>query len=158
MDKNLSTTLVDPFVSGIYAGDPHKLSIKHAFPRLYNLETQFGSIFKGLFKKKKDPYKIKTRTVSFTNGMASLPNKLAEILKDSLYLNSLVLSIVQKNGEWEITWKSEGKTQTNHYTKLIITIPAYQFPSLPFDQELSKLFAPLESITLMLQLQYLPSL
>lgn len=137
---------IDPFVSGIYAGDPHKLSIQYAFPRLYNLERQFGSLFKGLLKKKKDPYKIRTRTVSFTNGMASLPIRLAEILKDSLYLNSKILSILQKKAGWEITWESDGKTQTQHYTKLIITIPASQLSTLPFEESLSKLFSSLNNI------------
>ncbi|MFT7626307.1 MAG: oxygen-dependent protoporphyrinogen oxidase, partial [Myxococcota bacterium] len=38
--------LVDPFVSGIFAGDPNKLSLKAAFPRLAELEAEYGSLLK----------------------------------------------------------------------------------------------------------------
>ncbi|MDR0976961.1 MAG: protoporphyrinogen oxidase, partial [Prevotellaceae bacterium] len=34
---------VDPFLSGIYAGDPDTLVTRYALPKLYNLEQQYGS-------------------------------------------------------------------------------------------------------------------
>ena len=36
-----------PFVSGIYAGDPSRLSLRHTFPLLYELEKEYGSVIKG---------------------------------------------------------------------------------------------------------------
>lgn len=146
---------VDPFVSGVYAGDSHKLSIKHAFPRIYNLENQYGSLVKGLISKKRNPNKIKARSISFIKGMATLPLKLAELVKSSLYLNSKILSIRQSNNEWEITWESNGKTYKNHYQKLIITIPSYRLFDLPLEPQLVKMllllkdinFAPIASVT-----------
>jgi oxygen-dependent protoporphyrinogen oxidase len=42
--------LVGPFVSGIYAGDPEKLSLRAAFPILYEAEKASGSILRGVFK------------------------------------------------------------------------------------------------------------
>lgn len=137
---------VNPFVSGVYAGDSHKLSMKHAFPRFYTLENQFGSLFKSLLKKKKNPYKIKSRTISFIDGMATLPIKLAELLQDTLHLNSKVLSIVQKDSGWEIIWESNGKKQRTDYQKLIITIPSHQLHTLPLGQQLAKVLFPLKSI------------
>jgi oxygen-dependent protoporphyrinogen oxidase len=42
--------LIGPFVSGIYAGDPEKLSLRAAFPILYEAEKAAGSITRGVFK------------------------------------------------------------------------------------------------------------
>ena len=41
--------LVGPFVSGIYAGDPEKLSLRAAFPILHEAEQASGSILRGIF-------------------------------------------------------------------------------------------------------------
>ncbi len=38
---------IDALVAGIYAGDPHKLSLPHAFPRLKALEDNYGSMIRG---------------------------------------------------------------------------------------------------------------
>jgi oxygen-dependent protoporphyrinogen oxidase len=52
--RKFSATLLDrlvgPFVSGIYAGDPEKLSLRAAFPILYEAEKAAGSITRGVFK------------------------------------------------------------------------------------------------------------
>jgi oxygen-dependent protoporphyrinogen oxidase len=42
--------LVAPFVSGIYAGDPEKLSLRAAFPKLHEFETKYGSVLRGAMK------------------------------------------------------------------------------------------------------------
>lgn len=38
---------IEPFVAGIYAGDPERLSLPAAFPRLHALEQQHGSLIRG---------------------------------------------------------------------------------------------------------------
>ncbi len=48
---------VDPFLSGIYAGDPHTLVTRHALPKLYNLEQQYGSFIGGSIQKAKETRK-----------------------------------------------------------------------------------------------------
>jgi protoporphyrinogen/coproporphyrinogen III oxidase len=50
---DLLTNLVAPFVSGVYAGDPEKLSLASAFPRLRQLEEKHGSIIRGALKSRR---------------------------------------------------------------------------------------------------------
>jgi len=40
--------LVGPFVSGVYAGDPERLSLRAAFPAAHQWETQHGSVIRGV--------------------------------------------------------------------------------------------------------------
>ena len=42
--------LVSPFVSGVYAGDPEKLSLRAAFPTLEEWEREYGSVLRGAMK------------------------------------------------------------------------------------------------------------
>ena len=42
--------LVAPFVSGIYAGDPERLSLRAAFPSLHDFEMKYGSVLRGAMK------------------------------------------------------------------------------------------------------------
>ena len=34
---------IEPFVAGVYAGDPNELSVSAAFPRLHGIEQRYGS-------------------------------------------------------------------------------------------------------------------
>ena len=41
-----------PMVSGVYAGDPRSLSMRSAFPRLWEAEGAAGSVIRGLLRRK----------------------------------------------------------------------------------------------------------
>ena len=93
--------MVAPFVSGIYAGDADRLSVQAAFPKLSNLETSYGGLFRGTFAKAREARRAKKaasavldkaaptrrRLCSFRSGMSFLPKTLAveigeDLLKD----------------------------------------------------------------------------
>ena len=60
LGKSFYEYAVDPFVSGVYAGDPMKLTTRYALPKLYNLEANYGSFIRGAIAKAKDPRPIAT--------------------------------------------------------------------------------------------------
>jgi oxygen-dependent protoporphyrinogen oxidase len=66
---------LDPFVAGIYAGDPRRLLVEYAFPTLLAYERQYGSVIKGFIQNKSGARKA---TVSFREGMGRLPAQLAQ--------------------------------------------------------------------------------
>jgi protoporphyrinogen/coproporphyrinogen III oxidase len=74
---------IDPFVSGIYAGDPERISVPAAFPRLHALEQKYGSLIKGQIagarerKRNAEPAKNVAASFSFASGMQTLTDALA---------------------------------------------------------------------------------
>jgi oxygen-dependent protoporphyrinogen oxidase len=100
---------IDALVAGIYAGDPHKLSLPHAFPKLKALEDNYGSMIKGqLFggrarKKSGEVAKDRAPKFSFDEGLQVLPDTLAAQLGDSLKLNTPVTKLAQIADGWRLT-------------------------------------------------------
>ena len=105
---------IDALVAGIYAGDPHKLSLPHAFPKLKALEDNYGSMIKGQIfgardrKKSGEVAKDRAAKFSFDEGLQVLPDTLAAQLGDSLKLNTPVTKLTQANSGWRVTF-SEGR-------------------------------------------------
>lgn len=75
---------INPFVAGVFAGDPEQLSMKHVFPALVELEQKHGSIIKGQIEKRRHPASLADTGLmfSFRNGIAQLTRALGERLDD----------------------------------------------------------------------------
>ncbi|HEX3128752.1 MAG TPA: protoporphyrinogen oxidase [Thermoanaerobaculia bacterium] len=67
---------VGPFVSGVYAGDPERLSVRHAVPKIASLEREHGSLIRGALARRKGPAPGGAM-ISFREGLDQLPRKLA---------------------------------------------------------------------------------
>ncbi len=85
--------LVSPFVSGVYAGDPEKLSLRAAFPKLHEFEQQYGSVLRGAMKSRPPKGTPRAGLCSFREGMETLPRAIAARLGDSLLLESSVTGL-----------------------------------------------------------------
>ena len=100
---------IDALVAGIYAGDPHKLSLPHAFPKLKALEDNYGSMIKGQIfgardrEKSGEVAKDRAPKFSFDEGLQVLPDTLAALLGDSLKLNTPVTRLAQTSDGWRVT-------------------------------------------------------
>jgi len=73
--RGAASTLVDAFVTGIYAGDPRRLSVRSALPRLHRLQEEYGSLIKGAKGRGFGPPGTLT---SFDEGLEVLVSALAE--------------------------------------------------------------------------------
>ncbi len=79
MGKSYLDYAIDPFISGIYAGDPHYLVTKYALPKLYDLEQDYGSFIGGAIKKGKEPKSEDDKRV--TKEIFSAKGGLVAIIK-----------------------------------------------------------------------------
>ncbi len=74
---------IDPFVAGIYAGDPEQISVRAAFPKLHALEQRWGSLIRGQIlgarerRRQKESAKNTAHSFTFAGGMQVLPDALA---------------------------------------------------------------------------------
>lgn len=79
--QEVADRLVDPFVSGIFAGDPDRLSMKASFPRITAMEKEHGSVFKGFAVQRHDHSrngKTGPKLWSYRAGMEQLIASLVE--------------------------------------------------------------------------------
>lgn len=72
---------VGPFVSGVYAGDPERLSVRWAVQKIHALERDHGSLIRGALARRKGPAPGGAM-ISFRNGLEALPRRLAERIGD----------------------------------------------------------------------------
>jgi len=123
---------INPFVAGVYAGNPEDLSVKSAFPKLYALEEEYGGLIIGTIrsirkrKKRKEQSKQSAKMLSFKDGMKVLPEAIANHLGSRVKLNAEVVSIRKtSDGNYGVTY-NEGEQSLTLLTDIILsTIPAY---------------------------------
>lgn len=94
LGKSFYEYAVDPFVSGVYAGDPMKLTTRYALPKLYNLEANYGSFIRGAMAKAKEPKtdrdRLATKKVfSAVGGLSQMVDAMAKGLDIILDANNV---------------------------------------------------------------------
>ncbi|KAJ8748671.1 hypothetical protein K2173_008116 [Erythroxylum novogranatense] len=136
--------LIEPFCSGVYAGDPSKLSMKAAFGKVWNLEQNGGSIIGGTIKTiqernnapkpPRDPRlpKPKGQTVgSFRKGLTMLPDAIAARLGGNVKLSWKLSSIVKlDNGGYNLTYETPKGLVSLQSKTVVLTVPSHIASSL----------------------------
>ncbi|XP_021715303.1 protoporphyrinogen oxidase 1, chloroplastic-like [Chenopodium quinoa] len=136
--------LIEPFCSGVYAGDPSKLSMKAAFGKVWILEQKGGSIIGGTLKTiqerkntpkpPRDPRlpNPKGQTVgSFRKGLTMLPTAISERLGSKVKLSWTLSSIVKlPNGEYNLTYETPDGLVSVRTRSVVMTVPSHIASSL----------------------------
>lgn len=131
LGKEFLDYAIDPFVSGVFAGDPTKLSVKSAFPKLYRLEELYGGLVKGMIKgarerkKRAEESKQSAKMFSFKSGMQTFPKAIAKTLEGKIALECRVKSVEYRGDKWQINYARNGEESTIESDKIISTVPAY---------------------------------
>lgn len=133
--------VVNPFVTGIYAGDPEQLSVRYAFPKFYELEQQYGSLIKAQRKSRKTRQEMSTSPApsetsfsgtifSFRGGMQTLPDALRQRLGDAVCLNAPVEKLTPAINGWSVTVKQQLQSVKRHVDALVYTAPLYHLSTM----------------------------
>jgi oxygen-dependent protoporphyrinogen oxidase len=91
----IAERLVDPFVAGVYAGDPSRLEIAATFPDLARWEAESGSVMLGALRggrRKRHPEAPKT-LYTLEGGVEALPRAISAALGDRVRLAAPVRAI-----------------------------------------------------------------
>ncbi|MEP7009061.1 MAG: protoporphyrinogen oxidase [Acidobacteriota bacterium] len=109
---------VGPFVSGIYAGDPERLAVRWAVPKIFALETEHGSLIRGALAQRKGP-SPGGAMFSFRDGLETLPRRLAQEIGD-LRTDVSAMSVV-RSGEGFRVETSDGPIGAR---RVVLAVPA----------------------------------
>lgn len=138
--------LVSPFVSGVYAGDPERLSLRAAFPTLDEWEREYGSVLRGAMKSRGENGVSQGAPplCSFRRGISTLLHAIAAKLGERLRTNARVEAVAHADGQsgngFQIRVARKDGTDTLSAKAMVIAAPAHVASHLvaPFGASLAQ--------------------
>lgn len=130
LGKEAYEKLIDPMASGIYAGDPERMSLKSCFPRIHELERKYGSLIKALLKLQKEAKKSGKsvgpgpggKLTSFYDGMETIVRSLREFLGQRLLVSKGVKAVDKREDRYTL-YLEDGSVMESDM--VILACPAY---------------------------------
>ena len=123
MGRECLDRLAEPLVGGVHASDPKMMSLAATFPRLLEMEQNYGSLLRAFIAirhkveemRRKYPAKPgeKPRTffTSFVNGMQQLTDSMADAAgRKSIHTGVAVTSLERTSGDGWRAWLSDGSS------------------------------------------------
>jgi oxygen-dependent protoporphyrinogen oxidase len=124
--------LVSPFVSGVYAGDPERLSLRAAFPSLDEWERQYGSVVRGAMKSRpeKGARKGPPPLCSFRHGMRTLTRSLSDKHSSGVRVGTRAISVARVEPAtgapiYEVRIARDGVEEKMEARAVVFATPAY---------------------------------
>jgi oxygen-dependent protoporphyrinogen oxidase len=128
--ENFTNLFIEPFLTGIYAGDIKNMSMKHALKKVWNLEQTYGSVLKGLLKRKNT--KDKNQIFSLKNGLFDIIQSIQYNLDEKILFETKIKSITKSKEQYIV----ETNNKKFYCNNIISTIPAHQIAQLINDKNL----------------------
>ncbi len=141
--------LLQPLVSGLYAGDADVVSLPAAFPLMATLEREHRSLVMGMradLKQQRAQRRAGSdapRLSSFVTGLDELTTALASRLGDRLRLGARIVQVERAENGFRLTVEENGSSSTLDTDALALAIPAHQACAVvrPLDSDLSEILA-----------------
>jgi oxygen-dependent protoporphyrinogen oxidase len=145
--------LIDPMVTGIFAGDPDKMSLRSCFPLICDLEERYGGLVRGMLSLRRERAKRGEKgemsagpggvLMSFDGGIQTLADALAGRLAEGLHLNVTVDRIERRGGAYVLLLSESGQREEMAADVVVVAAPAYSAARMlaPLDEGLSDALA-----------------
>nr|MCU0634350.1 protoporphyrinogen oxidase [Gemmatimonadaceae bacterium] len=162
---------VNPFVAGIFAGDPERLSLRHTLPRVAAMEREHGSLSAGLmasFRAQRARRAVATAggsptaataaapdagsapaVISFRDGLQTLIDAIGRALGSDLAVRTPVTSVHRRDDRWIVeTAGPDGSDRSNAraFDAVVLAVPTHALSAMELPAALRKFSAPLESV------------
>jgi protoporphyrinogen/coproporphyrinogen III oxidase len=125
--------LIEPLLSGIYAGDIDQLSLLATFPQFYQVEQTYGSLILGMRKsaqKQKASQKKEDKGIFLTlkSGLASLVDAIENHLESGTVMKGIRVEQIEKQGDSYSLQLSTGNTLLAD--AVVVAVPHSVVPSM----------------------------
>ena len=162
---------VNPFIAGIFAGDPEQLSMVHAFPRVAALEQDYGSLSRGLMQTWREairarraagrgaghgapdaepetdaPAPVRARLISFRDGLQTLPDALAGALGTTLKLSTPVRLLHRGDERWIVETGHDGAQRARAVDAIVLAAPAHALTAMELPAAIRQHALPIEQV------------
>jgi len=127
--------LIDPMVTGIYAGDPDRMSLASCFPLIHDLESRYGGLVKGMIALHRERRRVGEKQemsagpggvlVSFDHGVQALTDILADKLSHGLHLGVKVNRVFHRGGKIMLSLEEGGLLGEIDTDVAVLATPAY---------------------------------
>lgn len=165
LGKEVLDYAVNPFIAAIFAGDPERLSMAHAFPRVYDLEREHGSLSKGLVRSRRaarDASKeasaadsgahsatadtASARLISFRDGLQVLTDTLADALGGTLKLATPVRLLHRGESRWIVETGPDGAVRARAVDAIVLAAPAHAVAAMELPASIRCDALPIEQV------------
>ena len=127
--------LIDPMATGIFAGDPDRMSLESCFPLIHDLERKYGGLVKGMIALRRERKKSGEKRemsagpggvlMSFDHGVQTLTDLLADRLSDGLHLGVKVNRVGRREGKILLSLEESGRRGEIDTDVVVLATPAY---------------------------------
>ncbi len=143
--------LAEPLLSGVYGGDPARLSIQSVLPRFLQMEEQYGSLVRGVLASRAKEGPSGSLFQTLQNGLGTLVDALAA----RAHVEQAEVEAIERDAAGGFRVRATGEWVSAN--NVILACPAWSAASLlrPLDARLAGLLAGIEySSSLTLSLIY----
>lgn len=124
--------LIDPMASGVFAGDPARMSLSSCFPRIHELETRYGSLIRAMVRLQVEARKAGRKNLpgagpggtltSFSGGISDLIGRLETELSTRVRKNTAVQGLSRTGNRYCLQL---GDGSSEEFDAVVLALPAW---------------------------------